>query len=97
MTEAEPAGLRLDIWLWRARFFRTRALSTDYISRRGIRITRTGDTRKTTKPGSRVGPGDVLTFSRGETIERVEIVGLGTRRGPALEAQALYRPVIAAT
>ena len=90
MAELPAEGLRLDIWLWRARFFRTRALATEHVNRRGIRISRNGETRKTTKPGTRIGPGDLLTFSRAQRLERIQIIELGTRRGPAPEAQALY-------
>ena len=90
MADLQVEGLRLDVWLWRARFFKTRALATDHVSRRGIRISRNGETRKTTKPGTRVGVGDLLTFSRVQRLDMVEIVALGIRRGPASEAQALY-------
>lgn len=91
MSEEKLGGVRVDIWLWRARFFRTRALATDYVSRKGIRITRHGNTRKTDKAGLRVSAGDVLTFYKAKAIETVEILELGERRGPASEAQALYR------
>lgn len=91
MSEEKLEGVRVDIWLWRARFFKTRALATDYVSRKGIRITRHGNTRKTDKAGLRVSPGDVLTFYKAKAIETVEVLELGERRGPASEAQALYR------
>lgn len=84
-------AIRVDIWLWRARFFKTRALATDYVTRRGLRITRHGQTRKTTKAGQRVSPGDVLTFYKAKTLETLEILEVGERRGPAAEAQSLYR------
>jgi len=93
MSEPQNDEARIDIWLWRARFFKTRALATDYVSRKGIRITRHGQTRKTSKAGLRVSPGDVLTFYKSKTIETVEILGVGDRRGPAAEAQTLYRYV----
>ncbi|MHA7899456.1 MAG: RNA-binding S4 domain-containing protein [Henriciella sp.] len=91
MSEAASDGVRIDIWLWRARFFKTRGLATDYVSRKGVRITRHGQTRKSDKAGQKVGPGDVLTFYKAKAIETVEILAIGERRGPASEAQTLYR------
>jgi ribosome-associated heat shock protein Hsp15 len=91
MSEPADGGIRVDIWLWRARFFRTRALATDYVSRKGIRITRHGQTRKTSKAGQRIAPGDVLTFYKAKAIETVEVLDVGERRGPAAEAAGLYR------
>ena len=91
MSDEETDAVRVDIWLWRARFFKTRALATDYVTRRGIRITRHGQTRKTSKAGQRVSPGDVLTFYKAKSLETLEILELGERRGPAAEAQSLYR------
>ena len=46
-----------------------------------------------TKPHYRVRPGDVLTFPQGRTIRIVRVLALGTRRGPAAEAQTLYQEV----
>lgn len=86
--------VRVDIWLWRARFFKTRALATDYVSRKGIRITRHDQTRKTTKAGQRITSGDILTFYKAKTIETVEVLEIGERRGPAAEAAGLYRRVV---
>lgn len=91
MSDEIAEGVRVDIWLWRARFFKTRAIATDYVSRKGLRITKHGQTRKTDKAGQRVGPGDVLTFYKAKAIETVEILEIGERRGPASEAQTLYR------
>ena len=91
MSDADKAVARVDIWLWRARFFKTRAIATDHVSRKGVRLTRANQTRKTDKPGLRVGPGDILTFSKAGNLESIEILDIGTRRGPASEAQALYR------
>lgn len=83
-------SLRLDIWLWRARFFRTRALATLHIRRRGARLTRAGQTRRVKKPGAAITPGDIVTFTRSRNICVVRINDLGTRRGPAAEARNLY-------
>ena len=82
-------GLRLDRWLWQARFFKTRTLAAQHATRRKIRINRL----LVIKPHYRVRPGDVLTFSYGQSVRVVRVLALGTRRGPASEAQALYEEV----
>lgn len=89
----EEASLRLDIWLWRARFFKTRALSTAHIKGHGVRLSHAGQTRKTDKPGAGLTVGDVVTFGKAGRIYSVEVLDLGDRRGPAEEARALYRPL----
>lgn len=91
MSEAPLETARLDVWLWRARFFKTRALAGEAVEKRGVRLTRFGQTRRTSKPGAGVAVGDVLTFTKGTHIEVIEVVALGERRGPASEAQSLYR------
>lgn len=97
MSELASEDVRLDIWLWRARFFKTRTLASDYISKRGIRLTRAGQTRKIDKPGARVTAGDTLTFYKAKSLETVEVLSPGIRRGPASEAQTLYRRPISPT
>lgn len=83
-----PVGrIRVDKWLWQARFFKSRTLAAKLAAGGGLRINRQ-PIRKAHQP---VGPGDVLTFPQGRSIRVIEIVALGTRRGPAAEAQALYR------
>jgi len=87
MTEPLASeGLRLDRWLWQARFFKTRAIAAALAGRRKIRVNST----VISKPHYRVRPGDVLTFPQGRTVRIVRVVSLGSRRGPAIEAQALY-------
>jgi ribosome-associated heat shock protein Hsp15 len=86
---AAADGLRLDRWLWQARFFKTRALAAQLAAKRRIRINRL----VITKPHYRVRPGDVLTFPYGQTVRVVRVLALGTRRGPASEAQTLYEEV----
>ena len=85
MSEAGAAADRLDKWLWRARFFKTRSLAARAVAE-GVRV----NGRRVEKPGAAVRPGDVLTFPRGRAVFVVEIVALGERRGPAPEARALY-------
>ncbi len=83
----EPADrIRLDKWLWHARFVKTRALAAKLCAG-GIRI----DGVLVEKPGAMVRPGQVLTFALGRHVRVVALVAIGVRRGPPGEAQALYR------
>ncbi|WP_299614929.1 RNA-binding S4 domain-containing protein [Pelagibius sp.] len=85
MSEAGE-GLRADKWLWYARFFKTRSLATKICQAGKLRLSGQG----VVKPHHKVRPGDVLTFPQARHIRVVKILALGTRRGPASEAQALY-------
>lgn len=78
--------LRLDKWLWQARFFKSRGLAAEIIVAGSVRVNGT----RVTRPGRDVGAGDTLTFPQGQRIRVVRITALGYRRGPATEAQALY-------
>ncbi|RFP88313.1 RNA-binding S4 domain-containing protein [Rhodobacteraceae bacterium 63075] len=81
-----PAKIRLDKWLWHARFFKTRSLSAKLVSSGHVRV----NSQKALKPAHAVTAGDVLTFAQGSEIRVVRITGIGARRGPATEAQTLY-------
>ena len=93
MTPAPPAGeraaIRLDKWLWHARFFRSRSAAARAVASTPFRI----DGRPTDKPHALVAPGMVLTFAQGQDIRVVRILAPGTRRGPAPEARTLYEDV----
>ena len=78
--------LRVDKWLWHARFFKTRSLAARQVQAGAVRI----NAQITQKRASTVSPGDVLTFAQGDHIRVIEVLALGTRRGPAPEAQELY-------
>jgi ribosome-associated heat shock protein Hsp15 len=78
--------MRLDKWLWQARFFKSRSLATRFIEKSRCRI----DGRVVDKAHAAVAPGMVLTFALGPRVRVVRIVALGERRGPAPEARALY-------
>lgn len=78
--------IRLDKWLWQARFFKTRTLAAKEVAAGHIRV----NGIRVSKPAQAVGPQDVLTFAQTTRVRVVRILELGTRRGPAPEAQALY-------
>jgi ribosome-associated heat shock protein Hsp15 len=85
----ETAGAqtqRLDRWLWFARFFKSRTLAASVVSAGKVRV----NAERVAKPSHSIRPGDVLTFPAAKQIRVIKIVDLGTRRGPAPEAQALY-------
>lgn len=86
-TIAGGAALRIDKWLWHARFLKTRSLAAKQVSGSGVRINGT----RTVKPAANVRPGDVLTFALGHHVRVIEVAALGARRGPAPEAQVLYK------
>lgn len=82
-----PAGaLRLDKWLWHARFAKSRSIAAKMVSETGVRV----NGARAARPSSSIRPGDVLTFAAGGRIRVVKVLDLGVRRGPAHEAQALY-------
>ncbi len=82
----EKQKLRVDKWLWHARFFKSRSLAAQVVSAGHVRI----NSNKISKPSHNVASGDVLTFPQGNLVRVVRMIALGTRRGPAPEAQALY-------
>ncbi len=83
--------IRLDKWLWHARFFRTRSLASKVVSDGRVRL----NGERTDKPARAVGAGDVLTFAAGTRVCVVRILSPGQRRGPASEAATLYEDLSA--
>ncbi|MGA0564566.1 RNA-binding S4 domain-containing protein [Ancylobacter sp. VNQ12] len=81
---------RIDIWLWRARFVKTRTLATELIENGVVRLTRNGQQTRLDKSSRSVRPGDVLTVVLHERVVVLRIEALGDRRGPAVEARGLY-------
>ena len=80
---------RIDLWLFHARFFRTRSLAQDAASSGRLRL----NGNRVEKPAQPVKPGDILTLGRGNKVLALRVLGLAERRGPAIEAQALYEIV----
>ena len=79
-------GVRLDKWLFHARFYRTRLLAQTAASAGKVRL----NGNRVDKPGHAVKPGDVLTLGRGAQVMAVRVLALAERRGPAGEARNLY-------
>ena len=89
---AEDA-VRADVWLWRARFCKTRTLAARLIDEGRVRLSRAGTETRLDKPARPVKPGDGLVFALGGRLHAVRIEALGERRGPPAEARALYSPL----
>ena len=82
---AAAQTVRLDLWLWAARFFRTRVLAKQAVETGKVEV---GGQRA--KPARPVRLGDVLRIERSGEVFEVEVLGLSDNRGPAPVAQALY-------
>ena len=80
------AGVRLDKWLWAARFFKTRSLAAEAIN--GGKVQLNGHRAKRAK---QVRPGDEVRIRKGPFEQSVVVRGLADKRGPAKVAQTLYK------
>lgn len=84
---AEPlASIRIDKWLWAARFFKTRSLAQEAVELGRVRLA-----GQRLKPSRDVKPGDRLTVERGEERYEIFVEKISAVRGPAPVAQTLYR------
>lgn len=81
-----PEAIRLDKWLWQARFCKSRSIAAALVTEGRVRV----NSERATKPARGIAPGDVLTFPQGGRIRVVRVLATGERRGPATEAQTLY-------
>ena len=84
---AERASRRLDQWLWFARFAKSRSLAARLCAAGEVLVN--GVT--VAKPNHAVKTGDVVVVPHGTWQRTVEVLALGTRRGPAVEARTLFR------
>ncbi len=82
-------SVRIDLWLWYARFFKTRTQCASSVNAGHVRV----NGNRVRKPAFRVLPGNVLTVVQGRSVRAVEILSPGCRRGPAAEARSLYREI----
>lgn len=86
MSPPDGERMRLDKWLWCARFFKSRTLANRFCAEIGVRIAGNAVQR----PHFALSVGDVLTFPLGSHIRTVRVKALAVRRGPATEARTLY-------
>jgi ribosome-associated heat shock protein Hsp15 len=77
--------LRLDRWLWHARFIRSRDLAEGLVAARRVRV----NEQLVGKTHQLVRPGDVITLTEPARVRVVRVRALGERRGPAVEARLL--------
>ncbi|WP_295856689.1 S4 domain-containing protein [uncultured Xylophilus sp.] len=80
-----PDTLRLDKWLWSARFYKTRALAVEEIGRGRVEVN-----GQSAKPSRELKPGDTVLLRQGPVPRTVVVRGLSKLRGPAPVAQQLY-------
>jgi ribosome-associated heat shock protein Hsp15 len=87
---SEAGGCRIDVWLWRARFFKTRTLAAAFVEQGRVRLSRGDAETRVDKPSRNVKVGEGIVFAVGGRVIAVRIEALGDRRGPASEARRLY-------
>jgi ribosome-associated heat shock protein Hsp15 len=78
-------AVRIDKWLWAARFFKTRSLATAAVEGGKVRLN-----KERTKPSRNVKEGDILDIDNGSTEWQVLVRALSEQRGSATVAQTLY-------
>jgi ribosome-associated heat shock protein Hsp15 len=81
---------RIDLWLWRARFFKTRSLAARAVEDGRVRLIRDAQATRLDKASRTVRAGDRLVFAFGGRLTCVRVEATGVRRGPAAEARGLY-------
>lgn len=84
---------RADVWLWRARFFKTRSLAARFVDDGRVRMTRGGVETRLDKASRALKAGDEIVFALGGRLIAVRVAAMGERRGPAAEARTLYLPL----
>lgn len=84
--ETNEPSLRIDKWLWNARFYKSRTLAAKVCASKPVRL----NSVLIAKAHTVLRLGDVLTFPKGDHIRVIKVLALGHRRGPAMEAQTLY-------
>lgn len=78
-------SLRIDKWLWAARFYKTRSLATEEVAKHRVQVN-----GQDVKPAREIKPGDTLQLRQGQTQRTVVVKAISAQRGPAPVAQLLY-------
>jgi ribosome-associated heat shock protein Hsp15 len=86
MTTESPPEVRADIWLWAARFYKTRSLAKQMLVGGKVQIA-----GQAIKPSRMLRAGDVLTVNRANELYEITVLAVSEMRGPAVKAQALYQ------
>jgi ribosome-associated heat shock protein Hsp15 len=79
-------SVRIDKWLWAARFYKTRSLAVDEINKGRVQVNQAD-----VKPSREVRAGDMVSLRQGHTHRTVQVLGVSESRGPAPVAQLLYQ------
>ena len=91
-SSALKPGVRIDKWLWAARFFKTRSLATDAIDAGHVRRAGFGSVAgERVKPSLAVKVGDSYVIQRGDSAQEIAVLSLSDRRGSAADAALLYK------
>jgi ribosome-associated heat shock protein Hsp15 len=83
--DVPASGMRLDKWLWAARFYKTRGLAVEAIEHGRVTVNGQG-----AKPAREVRPGDKVASRQGPIVREVQVLAIAAMRGPAPVAQTLY-------
>ena len=78
--------MRIDKWLWAARFFKTRTLASDELLKGRVHVN-----ASTAKPSKEIKLGDVIQMRQGHQLKTVVVLGLSNMRGTASIAKGLYQ------
>lgn len=81
--------LRIDKWLWAARFYKTRSLACDEIDKGRVQVN-----GQDAKPSREVKAGDTVRLRQGVVQRTVQVLGISATRGPAPVAQLLYQETV---
>lgn len=86
MYMSDISSMRLDKWLWAARFYKTRSLAVEQINKNRVTVNATA-----AKASREVRVGDTIALRQGDVPKTVKVLGLSAIRGPAPKAQQLYQ------
>lgn len=80
-----PERMRIDKWLWAARFYKTRSLAAEEVGKGRVQVN-----DQSIKPAREIKPGDRVSLRQGAHLRVVEVKALSMVRGPAVQARTLY-------